>query len=60
VDDFYAARSGPIPPLPWPTIPPPFSHALYAANPDAFAGLLTNFVRETFDGRRAENAEQQA
>lgn len=35
-------------------------HALYAANPDAFAGMLTNVARETFDGWRAENAEQQA
>jgi hypothetical protein len=25
VDDFYAARSKFIPPLPWPTIAPPFS-----------------------------------
>ena len=27
VDDFYAARSGLIPPLPWPTFSPPFSGA---------------------------------
>jgi len=25
VDDFYAARSRVIPPLPWPTFAPPFS-----------------------------------
>ena len=25
VDDFYAARSRPIPPLPWPTIAPPLT-----------------------------------
>ena len=25
MDDFYAARSGAIPPLPWQTFPPPFS-----------------------------------
>ncbi len=25
LDDFYAARSGAIPPLPWQTFPPPFS-----------------------------------
>jgi hypothetical protein len=25
VDDYYAARSGLIPPLPWPTFSPPFS-----------------------------------
>jgi len=25
VDDFYAARSGTIPPLPWSTFSPPFS-----------------------------------
>ena len=25
MDDFYAARRGLIPPLPWPTFPPPFS-----------------------------------
>ncbi|MES3081199.1 GTP pyrophosphokinase [Sphingomonas faeni] len=35
-------------------------HALYAANPDSFAGMLTNVARATFDGWRAENAEQQA
>lgn len=35
-------------------------HALYMANPDAFAGMLTNVARETFDGWRAENAAQQA
>ena len=35
-------------------------HSLYAANPDAFTGMLTNVARETFDGWRAENAEQQA
>ncbi|WP_229665478.1 hypothetical protein, partial [Croceicoccus mobilis] len=27
VDDFYAARSRTIPPLPWSNIAPPFSHA---------------------------------
>ena len=27
VDDFYAARSRSIPPLPWPTIAPPLTHA---------------------------------
>jgi len=26
VADFYAARSSLIPPLPWPTFPPPFSY----------------------------------
>jgi hypothetical protein len=26
VDDFYAARSGSIPPLPWSNFAPPFSH----------------------------------
>ncbi|PIL19653.1 hypothetical protein P775_13505 [Puniceibacterium antarcticum] len=25
MDDFYAARSRLIPPLPWPTVAPPFS-----------------------------------
>lgn len=30
-------------------------HALYAANPDAFAGMLTNVARETFDAWLAEN-----
>ena len=25
MDDYYAARSGLIPPLPWPTFSPPFS-----------------------------------
>jgi len=32
-------------------------HALYAANPDAFAGMLTNVARETFDGWRANNGQ---
>ena len=32
-------------------------HALYSANPDAFAGMLTNVARETFDEWRAENSE---
>ncbi len=27
MDDFYAARSGPIPPLPWSSFPPPFPGA---------------------------------
>lgn len=35
-------------------------HALYMANPDAFAGMLTNVARETFDAWRAENAAQHA
>lgn len=34
-------------------------HALYAANPAAFAGMLTNVARETFDGWRAANANGQ-
>ncbi|HEX5184148.1 MAG TPA: hypothetical protein VFW19_13505 [Allosphingosinicella sp.] len=29
-------------------------HALYAANPDTFAGMLTNIARETFDTWRAD------
>ncbi|MEG8223806.1 hypothetical protein OSJ57_24880, partial [Sphingomonas sp. HH69] len=32
VDDFYAARSRTIPPLPWSNIAPPFSHALRTVN----------------------------
>ncbi len=32
-------------------------HALYAANPAAFAGILTNLARETFDVERAENEQ---
>lgn len=32
-------------------------HALYAANPDAFAGMLTNVARNTFDGWRADNRQ---
>jgi hypothetical protein len=28
VDDFYAARSGTIPPLPWPNFAPPLIHKL--------------------------------
>lgn len=35
-------------------------HALYAADPDAFSGMLTNVARGTFDGWRAENTQQQA
>ena len=35
-------------------------HALYAANPNTYAGMLTNVARETFDAWRAENANQQA
>ncbi|MCR9140367.1 MAG: polysaccharide biosynthesis protein, partial [Alphaproteobacteria bacterium] len=31
VDDFYAARSGLIPPLPWPTFSPPFSDYVFHA-----------------------------
>lgn len=31
MDDFYAARSRTIPPLAWPNIAPPFSHAVDAA-----------------------------
>jgi hypothetical protein len=33
VDDFYAARSGLIPPLPWPTFAPPFSHVARQIDP---------------------------
>src|SRR5690606_31070027 len=29
VDDFYAARSRTIPPLPWSSFPPPFSEYLF-------------------------------
>ena len=29
--DFYAARSGPIPPLPWSSFPPPFPRPLFRA-----------------------------
>jgi putative GTP pyrophosphokinase len=35
-------------------------HALYVANPEAFASMLTNVARETFDAWRLKNAEQQA
>jgi putative GTP pyrophosphokinase len=35
-------------------------HALYAANPAAFAGMLTNVARQTFDDWRADNADHQA
>ncbi|MER9138473.1 (p)ppGpp synthetase [Mesorhizobium sp. M0830] len=34
-------------------------HALYAANPDAFAGMLTNIARENFDTWRAANDLQE-
>lgn len=33
-------------------------HALYAANPDAFAGMLTNVARENFDTWRANHAQE--
>lgn len=33
-------------------------HALYAANPPAFAGMLTNVARETFDDWRADRGDQ--
>lgn len=32
-------------------------HALYAANPDAFGGMLTTVARETFDQWRADNGQ---
>jgi ppGpp synthetase/RelA/SpoT-type nucleotidyltranferase len=35
-------------------------HALYAANPDDFAGMLTNVARETFNAWRVENPNEQA
>ncbi|WP_394999503.1 GTP pyrophosphokinase family protein [Sphingomonas sp.] len=34
-------------------------HALYAADPDAFAGILTNIARENFDAWRADDAQEQ-
>lgn len=35
-------------------------HALYTANPEAFASMLTNVARESFDAWRAEDAANQA
>ena len=35
MDDYYAARSGLIPPLPWPTFSPPFSNVAYMATVSA-------------------------
>ena len=35
-------------------------HALYAANPNAFASMLTNVARESFDAWRAEESNDQA
>lgn len=32
-------------------------HALYAANPETFDGMLTNVARDTFDAWRAENEQ---
>ena len=32
-------------------------HALYAANPDAFGGMLTNVARDTFDQWRIDNGQ---
>lgn len=34
-------------------------HALYAANPDAFAGMLTTIARENFDAWRADNPPEE-
>jgi len=34
-------------------------HALYAANPDQFAGMLTNLARENFDAWHADDEQQQ-
>lgn len=35
-------------------------HALYAANPEIFSGMLTNGARATFDAWRADMANQPA
>ncbi|MCJ1902521.1 hypothetical protein MR829_19395, partial [Paracoccus versutus] len=34
VDDFYAARSSSMPPLPWPNFSPPFSRDALRYDPD--------------------------
>jgi transposase len=55
VDDYYAARSGLIPPLPWPTFSPPFSRGgglmrfmLYdgALNADLFLTFLRRLIKD--------------
>lgn len=46
MDDFYGARSGPIPPLPWPSIPPPFStwfDVRATVRPSGLSGALERF-----------------
>ncbi|MDB5578894.1 MAG: (P)ppGpp synthetase [Bradyrhizobium sp.] len=35
-------------------------HALYAANPETFAGMLTNVARDSFDAWLAEDGNEQA
>ena len=44
VDDFYAARSGLIPPLPWSTFSPPFSPELIPALPSHYKCPQTGAV----------------
>ena len=46
VDDFYAARSGPIPPLPWPSIPPPFSDSYEEIDKLNFNHAFTSRVHD--------------
>jgi 5-methylthioadenosine/S-adenosylhomocysteine deaminase len=63
VDDFYAARSGAIPPLPWPSFAPPFSNPILTLGvnlqlpaPDALASDTDDeaFLNEV---RRAKDLE---
>lgn len=49
MDDFYAARSGPIPPLPWPSIPPPFSILAEAADPKAALHRYPDIFRRSLE-----------
>jgi hypothetical protein len=41
VDDFYAARSGLIPPLPWSTFSPPFSIEFTVRDKAAICGFAS-------------------
>ena len=59
MDAFYAARSRSIPPLPWPTIAPPFSlgplptFATALRCPAAFPKLAVRKLRSNFVGQMA-------
>jgi hypothetical protein len=60
VADFYAARRGIIPPLPWPTFSPAFSHAFpngFSAAADG--GKFPVFPKVIADGLGTASAAQE-